>query len=288
MSRTFTTPVTVACNICGSSKSTLVTVQNTCTLVRCVDCGFVYVNPRPADSAYKDLYVDYLPDRMDDPFAWKRYMAEVFTKTADMIETAIPEKGTSLDIGCGFGFFVEEMKERGWTASGIDISAKAVGFASKRGLDVRLGSISMEASGAAEGSFDAITMFYVLEHLPDPLAFLKKVRSLLKPGGVLVIRIPHTTPIVRLLTIIGIKNNLYDPPFHLSDFSPACTRKILEKAGFIETCQVIGGATLPENTGPRLVSRLSNVVADILLFLSGGRLLLSGVSKTTLARRPLS
>lgn len=286
MSRTFTTPVTVACNICGSSKSAPVTVQNTCTLVRCVDCGFVYVNPRPADSAYKDLYVDYLPDRMDDPFAWKRYMAEVFTKTADMIETARPEKGTSLDIGCGFGFFVEEMKARGWKASGIDISAKAVGFAGSRGLDVRLGSI--DTPGSAEGPFDAITMFYVLEHLPDPLAFLKKVRSLLKPGGVLVIRIPHTTPIVRLLTLIGIKNNLYDPPFHLSDFSPACTRKILEKAGFTGIRQVIGGATLPENTGPWIVSRLSNVVADLLLYLSGGRLLLPGVSKTTLARRPLS
>ncbi len=286
MSRTFTTPVKVACNICSSPESTPVTVQNTCALVRCVDCGFVYVNPRPADSAYKDLYVDYLPDRMDDPFAWKRYMAEVFTKTADMIETARPEKGSSLDIGCGFGFFVEEMKERGWKASGIDISAKAVGFASDRGLDVRLGSI--DAPGVAEGSFDAITMFYVLEHLPDPLASLKKVRSLLKPGGVLVIRIPHTTPIVRLLTIIGIKNNLYDPPFHLSDFSPACTRKILEKAGFTGIDQVIGGATLPENTGPRLVSRVSNFVADILLYLSGARVLLPGVSKTTLARRPLS
>lgn len=285
-SRAFTTPVSVACNICGSSDSAPVTVQNTCHVVRCAGCGFVYVNPRPADSAYKDLYVDYLPDRMDDPFAWKRYMAEVFTRTAEMIEAARPDKGTSLDIGCGFGFFVEEMKGRGWKASGIDISAKAVGFASSRGLDVRPGSI--EEPGVAEGSLDAITMFYVLEHLPDPLASLKKVRSLLKPGGVLVIRVPHTTPLVRLLTVIGIKNNLYDPPFHLSDFSPECTRRILEKAGFTGIKQVIGGATLPENIGPRLVSRVSNAAADLLLSLSGGTVLLPGVSKTTLARRPLS
>lgn len=286
MSRSFTTPVLVVCNICGSAKSAPVTVQNACNVVRCLECGLVYVNPRPADSAYKDLYVDYLPDRMDDPFAWKRYMAEVFSRTADMIEEARPEKGSSLDIGCGFGFFVEVMLERGWQASGIDISAKAAGFANGRGLDVKVGSI--DVPGVEESSLDAITMFYVLEHLPDPLASLKKVRSLLRPGGLLVIRVPHTTPIVRLLGLAGIKNNLYDPPFHLSDFSPACTRRILSKAGFGSIKQVIGGATLPENIGPRIVSRVSNTAADLLLLLTAGRLLLPGVSKTTLAVKPLS
>lgn len=276
--------VDASCILCGASKRLPLTVQNSYSVVECASCGFVYVSPRPAEGEYERLYVDYLPQKMEDPYAWKRYMRLVFSETADRIEAALPEKGRCLDIGCGFGFFVEEMKGRGWEAFGIDISRTAVEFARSIGLDSRLGTI--EEPGFAEGSFDAITMFYVLEHLTDPLDALRRVKALLKPGGVLAIRVPHTTPIVRLLDLFRIKNNLYDPPFHLSDFSPESARRILEKAGFTGIDQIIGGATLPPKAGPYMVSVAFNTAAELLYRLSAGRLLLPGVSKTTLARKP--
>lgn len=278
--------ICVCCNLCGSFDTEPVTVQNSYNVVRCSSCGFVYVNPRPEAPAYGELYIDYLPQKMEDPYSWKKYMRPVFDRTADAIEATLRRKGRCLDIGCGFGFFVEEMRGRGWEACGIDISPTAVDFAKGIGLNARLGTI--EDSGFSGETFDAITMFYVLEHLTDPLESLKKVGSLLRPGGVLAVRVPHTTPIVKLLGLFGIKNNLYDPPFHLSDFSPEATKRIFEKAGFTSIKQIIGGATLPNKLGPLAVSLLTNWAAEVIFNLSLGALLLPGVSKTTFARKPLA
>ena len=76
--------VYVSCDICGSGESIRVTVQNSCNIVRCSRCGFVYVNPRPQSAAYTGLYVDYLPSKMEDPYSWKAYMRGVFRYTADI------------------------------------------------------------------------------------------------------------------------------------------------------------------------------------------------------------
>ncbi|HHL40943.1 MAG TPA: class I SAM-dependent methyltransferase [Deltaproteobacteria bacterium] len=274
----------VSCNVCGADDTIPVTVQSGWPVVRCRRCGFVYVNPRPDPSRLPSLYDDYLPSRMADPGSWRRYMERVFRTTAAMIEELAPGRGGVLDVGCGYGYFVEEMARRGWRACGVDLSASAVEAARARGLRVERGSVERLPPGL-RGPFDAVTMFYVLEHLHDPLSALEGVRRLLRPGGVLVLRLPHTTPIVRLLDLVGVKNNLYDPPFHLCDFSPSTVRIILEKAGFsvVKTC--IGGWTEPLSPGPRLASALSGRLASLLSKATGGRLLLPGVSKTTLALR---
>jgi len=274
----------VACNLCDRDMPRYVTTQNHCTIVRCNNCGFVYVNPRPEDGAYKELYTDYLPDRMENPLDWKAYMERVYKFTADLIEARITSKGRFMDIGCGFGFFVEVMRDRGWKASGVDISHTAVSYARERGLDVDLGLIS--DSNHVEGTFDAITMFYVLEHVTSPVETLKEVLGLLRPGGLLVLRLPHTTPIVRMLDLLHINNNLYDPPFHLSDFSPDTINRMLAMVGYREVRTLIGGATLPLQHLPRLVSLVSNSLAETLYRLTGGKFLLPGVSKTTVAIKP--
>ncbi len=269
------------CNLCESSDSNRVTVQNSFEIVECQRCGFVYVNPRPDASTLSGLYYDYLSNKMEDPFAWKEYMEDVFSWTASMLESRLCDKGRVLDIGCGYGFFVEKACQRGWDGSGIDISEPAVLSAKERGLDVERRTIEeMAASGE---TFDAITMFYVLEHLPDPLATLKLVKSILRPGGILVLRLPHTTPIVKLLDLFKVKNNLYDPPFHLCDFSPKTINVMLAKAGYVDSKTYVGGKTLPLSIFPLLISRTFSSIAELLFTISGGRLLLPGVSKTTVA-----
>ncbi len=271
------------CNLCESDNSKRITVQNSYTIVGCRRCGFVYVNPRPDVNTLSDLYCDYLSNKMADPFAWRGYMENVFTWTACMLEQRLPSKGRVLDIGCGYGFFVEKVCQRGWRGGGIDISKAAVLSARERGLDVECRTI--EETAALGETFDAITMFYVLEHLPDPLATLKLVKNMLRPGGVLVLRLPHTTPIVKLLDSFRIKNNLYDPPFHLCDFSPNTIRKMLAKTEYSDIKTYIGGKPLPDSIFPLAVSCTFSSIAEFLFTISGGRLLFPGVSKTTVAVR---
>jgi hypothetical protein len=113
--------------------------------------------------------------------------------------------------------------------------------------------------------------------------FLRECYRILKPGGVVLLRYPHTTPIKILLRLLGIKNRLYDLPAHLSDFSPKIIQRCLEKIGF-EKCQhLIGGYTLPCDSGKRTSSVLFGGTAEALFRLSGKKFLFPGVSKTVLA-----
>jgi SAM-dependent methyltransferase len=141
----------------------------------------------------------------------------------------------------------------------------------------------MEKVGFPDNYFDAVTGFYVIEHLPYPMVFLRECHRILKPGGLLLLRYPHTTPIKNLLQIFGIKNRLYDLPAHLSDFSPKMIQRCLEKIGFGKCQHLIGGYTLPRDLGKRTASILFGSLSEALFCLSGKRFLLPGVSKTILA-----
>jgi SAM-dependent methyltransferase len=137
--------------------------------------------------------------------------------------------------------------------------------------------------GFPDNHFDAVTGFYVIEHLSHPMAFLKECHRVLKPAGLLLLRYPHTTPIKNFLRFFGIENRLYDLPAHLSDFSPKIIQECLEKIGF-ENCQhLIGGHTLPGDLGKRISSILFGDLAEALFYLSGKKFLFPGVSKTILA-----
>jgi SAM-dependent methyltransferase len=140
----------------------------------------------------------------------------------------------------------------------------------------------LERAGLPEGHFDVVTAFYVVEHLPDPITFLKECHRVLKPGGLLLLRYPHTTPIKNLLRLLGIENRLYDLPAHLSDFSPETIQRLLAKGGFDSCVHFIGGYTLPESLGKRVSSSFFGNLSEVLFHLSGKKFLLPGVSKTVL------
>jgi SAM-dependent methyltransferase len=193
-------------------------------------------------------------------------------------------RGRLLDIGCGFGAFVRIMQSEGWDAEGIDPSPVVVAAALHRGVPVRLGTI--EDLKPSPSRYDAVTMFYVLEHLPDPLAALGKAHELLAPGGTLLVRVPHTTPIVRMLSPFGAGASLYDAPYHLYDFSPSVLRGMLRKAGFVNPQTFPGRPTRPPRFGPRAASLLFGTLARGIHAATGGAVLLPGVSKTTVARKP--
>ncbi len=213
-------------------------------------------------------------------------MHRVFREAAEILCSSSNGLGRRrlLDAGCGFGTFVAMMQVRGWEAEGVDPSPTVVAAARRKGHRVRLGTL--EGLEEADRTYNAITMFYVLEHLPDPIGALRKVAGLLVPGGVLLLRVPHTTPIVRLLAPIGLGRALYDPPYHLYDFSSAVLREMLGRTGFVDIQTFPGSPTAPSRLGARITSGLFGALATGLHTLTRGAVLLPGVSTTTIARRP--
>jgi SAM-dependent methyltransferase len=140
-----------------------------------------------------------------------------------------PGPGRILDLGCGRGELLELFERQGWQALGTQISQTAAAAArALRGVDVRLGELPQMGLEAA--SFDVITAFHVVEHLQDPVAYLREARRLLKPGGLLVLEVPNLAcPGFRFL---GTRDLCFDYPHHLFFFTPASLGRLLAEAGF--------------------------------------------------------
>lgn len=271
----------VDCPICGKSRGAPLYGEGSFQMVRCPACGFIFLNPRPTAESLLHFYQMYLPEEERSIGSWERMMKPVFCHAANLLER-YRESGRLLDVGSGFGFFVAEMKQRGWEAAGVEISQKALDY-SREVLGLTVYSGPLEKVEFSDDHFDAVTGFYVIEHLPFPRAFLRECYRVLKPGGLLLLRYPHTTPIKNLLHCLGLRNRLYDAPAHLCDFSPKIIQECLEKIGF-EKCQhSIGGYTLPEDLGKRTSSILFGILGEALFHLSGKRFLFPGVSKTIVA-----
>ncbi|MBL7073049.1 MAG: class I SAM-dependent methyltransferase [Candidatus Omnitrophica bacterium] len=272
----------IKCHICNSDRTWFLKKEGNWNIVQCELCGLVYVNPQPEEDFLKEHYQSYLPESQSDIDNWGKMMAGVFGESLRIInKTTGARRGKLLDIGCAHGFFIEAALNTGWEASGIDLSKQAVQYAEGRGLEVS--NSTLFEKKYKDNYFDVITMFYVLEHLPDPGKYLKEIHRVLKPSGVLLVRVPHTTPIVKMLKMFNISNTLYDVPSHLTDFSPQSLKHILKKTGFNAIRTSIGGMTYPRSLSERCISCFFGTVGTILHKITFGKYLLPGISKTTIA-----
>ncbi len=273
----------VSCPICQCPETEPLHQEGPYQMVRCPSCRFIYLNPRPTEQALRRFYQDYLPEDGGSIESWQKSMGPIFRQSARLIKR-FQEKGKLLDVGAGFGFFLAEMRAQGWEVEGVDLSEKGMDYGRKTlGLTMHRGPL--EVIGFPENGFDVVTAFYLIEHLPHPRVFLNECFRILRPDGLLLLRYPHTTPIKNILKRMDVKNRLYDLPAHLSDFSPGVIQQCLERAGFTQCQHRVGGFTLPRGIGKRVVTVGFGALAETLFLLSGGRLLLPGVSKTILARK---
>jgi SAM-dependent methyltransferase len=148
---------------------------------------------------------------------------------ARMVLRAHPGTGAILDVGCGRGLMLAELARRGWRAVGVEMSEPASRHAREvLGLDVRVGELT--SLGLAADSFDVVTFFHVLEHLPDPGAALAEARRLLRSTGRLLVEVPNFGSLQSRLA--GGRGFHVDAPRHLFHFTRAALRSALEGAGF--------------------------------------------------------
>lgn len=274
-----------SCILCGASEFSVIHEKHHWQYLCCRDCNLISIHPRPNLQALMQCYRNYLPQRAPEIDKWGKMMAPVNRKSAEVIEArAGGKKGELFDIGCGLGFFLQEMNHRGWQVSGLEISKTGRQFIKKR-LGLAVYSEPLEQLSLPDGMFDVVTLFYVVEHVIDPLLLLTEIRRILKPDGFVLIRWPHTTPVVKLLGPLAKKLDLYHTPFHLYDFSPDTMEKLLRRAGFTSVETIMAGHTRPDAKLDRYVSTFFGHISDTLFALSKGKILLPGVSKTTIAHK---
>lgn len=155
-----------------------------------------------------------------------------FLSKLTMIKTLTKEKSPKiLDIGCGWGDFLQVLDKQHLSYLGIDTSKKAIEICLKKKLNGKQTDITHLAETNKE-QFSAITCFQVIEHLPDPLPFLQQAKKLLKNDGVIVITTPNNNALSRFRQ--KHRWSVYNTDSHAVFYNQKNLTIVLTKAGFLK------------------------------------------------------
>ncbi|KAB7732334.1 methyltransferase domain-containing protein [Rudanella paleaurantiibacter] len=143
-----------------------------------------------------------------------------------LINSTQAKPGKVLDVGCGTGLFLETCHKGGWQINGVEPDANARTVATNR-LQIQ---VKADIDQITDNEFDLLTMWHVLEHVPDLPQTLVKLRNRIRVGGTLLIAVPNSDS----LDAQHFRNHwaAYDVPRHLSHFTPPTLKKLVNESGF--------------------------------------------------------
>jgi len=206
-------------------------------IVECANCGHRQLGRMPSEVELLSLYVGARADHYVDEVEGQLATAHA---TLAQIEKHVPV-GRILDLGCWVGFLLRAARERGWETTGVEPSDFAAQYAREElGLDII--QADLLTAPLEPGSFDAILLGDVIEHLTEPLEALQHIATLLAPGGVLYMALPDSGS--RLARTMG-KRWWSVIPTHVQYFSRKSMRVLLARAGY---------ETLDIHTAPKTFS----------------------------------
>lgn len=236
------TEAVLACNICRSEQ--IQKVDSDFNLCRCDSCGYVFDSPQPSFAEISAFYSQagkydvWLKEERARDMLWKRRLKKLLQPGA---------KGSLLDIGAGYGQFLHHAQPFFSEVTGTEVSESGVALARKKyGLKLLAGQV--EDLDLPPQSFDTITLFHVLEHVLDPSMLIHRCHALLRPQATLIIAVPNdvlawTSKIKKIGKKLGLKSfQKFSPKLgisragasreiHLSHFTPAVLRQLIENAG---------------------------------------------------------
>lgn len=269
------------CNLCKNKnfeflftgQDTLHNISGKFNLYRCKNCGLMFINPQPTikelERYYPKNYYSFSRITKSDSlkiklklFLYNLYynpqkrnilLRALFLPLRGFVRgTLIKSKAKILDVGCGSGQFLYEMKTLGMNAYGVEPGSIDENEAKKERLNIVNGTL--ENAKYPDNFFDIITINHVLEHVNDPAGTIKEMFRILKRGGMLIIGVPsYSCPEAQ---IFGKDWESLDIPRHLFDFSDTILIDYLKKSNFKIVNRVYSGRA--DNLFPPLMSLLVN------------------------------
>ena len=242
------------CPVCGGAHCARHWQKREFRIVRCTDCGMVFVNPAPLGMTTGEFYDTEGAEYYLSPAKLQSDYADVrFERELKLFREFCP-RGAVLDVGCGSGAFLFQLQKRwpdAYEIVGTDVSGAPLDYAESRGVPVARGNFveldfargcgaptsgpvppgaqHQRAGSATVAPFAAITFWAVAEHLAAPGKFLAQAHTLLKPGGACFVLVPNLHSLaVRLL---GAKYR-YVYAQHLNYFSAQTLARLGKAAGF--------------------------------------------------------
>ncbi|MDH5509468.1 MAG: class I SAM-dependent methyltransferase [Nitrospinota bacterium] len=205
----------IGCRICGSDKTSLLYALDFSDVMRCSGCGVAFLHPLPPWEVTKDIYdqgdryftgnpvyfgLEGEGRSQDDPA-----IAD-YHRALEDLTLAAPGRDL-LDVGCAAGTFLDIAQRKGWKTRGVELSEWASRRArQEHNLDVVTGTL--EQAAFPEASFDVVTMWDVLEHVPDPVQLLVEAKRILRPGGVLYVNTISYHSLLNLMAHVAHRASL--------------------------------------------------------------------------------
>jgi len=195
----------------------------------CAACGSLQLWPLPRQEMNLAFESDETATSMvETDLARRRYLL----RRLELLPQV--ESGRLLDVGCATGRVMALAAERGWNVAGIEMSEALAhkAWQANPGVSVLVGDI-LKLDLAELGKFEAIVALDVIEHVLDPAEFLRRLRFVLMPGGILLLQTPNARSLRS--RVQGTHWNMRIPEYHFHLFSPMGLQRLLERNGFTVT-----------------------------------------------------
>jgi len=223
------------CHIC-QSKTSFFLSKDGYDFKECPQCGLIFVDPQPDQKFLaEEVY--------SKKSGYQKHKVKDLSKTKpDRIRKKIlrdirvlKPNGQLLDVGCSSGEFLYHAKDAGFDVCGVELNSGTADVARTNGLDVRTGTL--EDAHFPSASFDIVFLGDIIEHVPDPRAFINESARILKPDGIMVIVTPNLdsrwAKTGRILYLwFNIPWSSLTPPYHLFQFSISNLETLLRGIGF--------------------------------------------------------
>jgi SAM-dependent methyltransferase len=231
--------VEVPCPLChGDQRERLYTEHGAIGVSRCLGCSLIYTSPRlhsPVEIYWGDGALYYEEARLIFDGKSRHHRDPNYVAEIEVVER-YKRSGRILDVGCNMGMLLRLAMRRGWSCVGLEPSRSLAELARKHGYPV-WNQFLHEVSESENESFDVVAFSDVFEHITEPLSFLQEAARLLKPDGVLYVKVPNAKWNIfkqRTLAALGERprQGLWDAYEHVVHYTDETLRAMLMKGGF--------------------------------------------------------
>lgn len=222
---------TTDCPLCGAGDSRPTRFDFApYKLARCAQCGLYYCATRLAPESAARIYAqgDYFEGQGYDSYAAQEPALRLtFRRFLKKLNVIFPLQGALLEIGCGYGYLLDEARPYFQHRTGTDFSLKAVKQAAACGATIYRGDIGELPPNER---YDCIILAHVIEHVYQPVQLLRAVRAKLKPGGIVAVATPNIGSL--WFPLMGRKWASFKIPEHVAFYDRKTLPRLLDSAGF--------------------------------------------------------
>lgn len=237
------------CPLCSGKNWASLYELGVLKVYKCRDCSMMFLNPCLMPEEQKMIFSSkefltkvsgFFADYHDDSSWTTPKTSAAYASALEAAEAIVPSRGKWLDVGCGKGSFLTIAKSRGWQAYGLEPNFDTARRL-KESHSIEVYTEDFFEAALPASSFDAVSLWDLIEHTPDPARWMKRCLQLLKPGGLLVIATPNHFSFLdmivdisyrlsggKFLTAIG-KLYTVDHTLYLTDVT---LKSLYERSGF--------------------------------------------------------